>query len=78
MGMGTWAWGNKFLWGYDPGMDSELQAIFDLMVAKGVNLFDTADSYGTGALNGHSEILLGQFTKSTRVREGALETQTGG
>lgn len=46
MGFGTWAWGNQFLWGYSKDMDGELQQVFDLMVARGINLFDTADSYG--------------------------------
>lgn len=46
MGLGTWAWGNQFLWGYDQKMDAELQEVFDLVVSRGINLFDTADSYG--------------------------------
>ena len=46
MGLGTWAWGNQLLWGYDEGMDSELQQVFNLAISNGVNLFDTADSYG--------------------------------
>lgn len=62
-GAGTWAWGNQFLWGYDTAMDPELQEIFDLAISSGVNLFDTADSYGTGALNGRSEELLGRFVR---------------
>jgi len=61
MGIGTWAWGNKLLWGYDERMDGELQEVFNLCLSKGVNLFDTADSYGTGPLNGQSEKLLGKF-----------------
>lgn len=61
MGLGTWSWGNKFLWGYDESMDDELQAVFNLAVTTGINLFDTADSYGTGRLNGRSELLLGNF-----------------
>jgi pyridoxine 4-dehydrogenase len=64
MGCGTWAWGNRLLWGYDPSMDSQLQAVFDCCVENGVTLFDTGDSYGTGKLNGRSESLLGQFSKS--------------
>eukprot|EP00250_Pteridium_aquilinum_P015654 c22682_g1_i1 orf=366-1460(-) len=63
MGLGTWAWGNKFLWGYDESMDDELQAVFNLAVKTGINLFDTADSYGTGRLNGRSELLLGNFIR---------------
>ena len=29
LGFGTWAWGNKLLWGYDPDADAELQRAFD-------------------------------------------------
>lgn len=63
MGLGTWAWGNQLLWGYDESMDAELQEVFNLAVTKGINLFDTADSYGTGKLNGRSELLLGKFIR---------------
>lgn len=61
MGCGTWAWGNRLLWGYDEGMDTQLQTVFNTCVSQGVTLFDTGDSYGTGRLNGRSEQLLGQF-----------------
>ncbi|MGB3535721.1 MAG: aldo/keto reductase [Microcoleaceae cyanobacterium] len=64
MGCGTWAWGNRLLWGYDPSIDSQLQAVFNCCVENGVTLFDTGDSYGTGRLNGRSESLLGQFSQS--------------
>ncbi|NEP02198.1 MAG: aldo/keto reductase [Symploca sp. SIO2E9] len=63
MGCGTWAWGNRLLWGYDESMDKQLQAVFNLCVSNGVTLFDTGDSYGTGRLNGRSELLLGQFSR---------------
>ncbi|XP_028054998.1 pyridoxal reductase, chloroplastic isoform X3 [Camellia sinensis] len=63
MGFGTWAWGNQLLWGYQEAMDSELQRTFNLAVENGINLFDTADSYGTGRLNGQSEKLLGKFIR---------------
>ena len=42
---GTWQWGNQLLYGYNEGMDSELQEVFNYAVGKGINLFDTADSY---------------------------------
>ncbi len=64
MGCGTWAWGNRLLWGYDTGMDKELQKVFDFCVSKGIPLFDTGDSYGTGRLNGQSEKLLGRFSSA--------------
>jgi len=61
IGVGTWAWGNQLLWGYDPRQDQQLQATFERAVARGLTFFDTADSYGTGRFNGRSEALLGQF-----------------
>ncbi|WP_066375469.1 MULTISPECIES: aldo/keto reductase [unclassified Anabaena] len=63
MGCGTWAWGNQLLWGYKESMDEELQGVFNLCVSNGVTLFDTGDSYGTGRLQGRSEILLGRFAR---------------
>ncbi|XP_062204967.1 pyridoxal reductase, chloroplastic-like [Phragmites australis] len=63
MGFGTWAWGNQLLWGYQQSMDNELQECFNLALRNGINLFDTADSYGTGRLNGQSERLLGNFIR---------------
>lgn len=64
MGCGTWAWGNKLLWGYSPNMDEELQKVFNLCVQNQVTLFDTGDSYGTGKLQGRSETLLGKFAQA--------------
>ncbi|MDJ0690847.1 MAG: aldo/keto reductase [Xenococcaceae cyanobacterium MO_188.B32] len=64
MGCGTWAWGNRLLWGYDRSMDSQLQEVFNICVNNDVTLFDTGDSYGTGRLNGRSEILLGKFDRA--------------
>jgi pyridoxine 4-dehydrogenase len=61
IGFGTWAWGNQFLWGYDPGQDAALQACFRRAVELGLHFIDTADSYGTGRHSGRSELLLGRF-----------------
>jgi pyridoxine 4-dehydrogenase len=66
MGIGTWAWGNQLLWGYEEEMDEELQRVFNFAISKGINFFDTADSYGTGKLNGRSELLLGKFIQEYR------------
>jgi hypothetical protein len=54
-------------------MDPELQNIFDFAISQGVNVFDTADSYGTGALNGRSEELLGRFMKENQDIVGGTE-----
>lgn len=64
MGCGTWAWGNRLLWGYEPTMDQDLQQVFNFCVSQGITLFDTGDSYGTGRLSGRSESLLGQFSQA--------------
>jgi pyridoxine 4-dehydrogenase len=62
IGVGTWAWGNQFLWGYQPDRDDAiLSATFRRCLDQGLTFFDTADSYGTGRLNGRSEALLGSF-----------------
>ena len=62
IGVGTWAWGNQFLWGYAPERDDpRLAATFARCLERDLLFFDTADSYGTGRLNGRSETLLGQF-----------------
>lgn len=66
MGCGTWAWGNRLLWGYTEAMDEQLQAVFNHCVSRGVTLFDTGDSYGTGRFNGRSEQLLGRFAQAYR------------
>jgi aryl-alcohol dehydrogenase-like predicted oxidoreductase len=54
-------------------MDPELQEVFSYVLSRGVNLFDTADSYGTGTLNGRSEQLLGEFLR-VRAAAGAAPT----
>lgn len=68
LGCGTWAWGNRLLWDYNPAMDTQLQGVFNTSMAKGITLFDTGDSYGTGTLNGQSEKLLGRFAQDYRGR----------
>ena len=65
IGFGTWAWGNQLLWGYQPERDDpDLAATLSAAVQGGLSLVDTADSYGTGRLNGRSELLLGQFIRA--------------
>jgi len=61
IGVGTWSWGNRLLWTYRPERDDPLLLdTFQACVRAGLTFFDTADSYGTGKLQGRSEILLGQ------------------
>jgi pyridoxine 4-dehydrogenase len=63
LGCGTWSWGNRLLWDYDPSQDEEIYQSYALIRDAGVTIFDTADSYGTFDLNGRAEILLGQFER---------------
>ena len=63
LGCGTWSWGNRLLWDYDPSQDEEIYQAYCIVRDAGVTVFDTADSYGTLELNGRAEILLGQFER---------------
>ncbi len=63
MGCGTWSWGNRLLWDYDPSQDEEIYEAYKYVRDAGISVFDTADSYGTLDLNGRAEILLGQFER---------------
>jgi pyridoxine 4-dehydrogenase len=63
VGCGTWSWGNRLLWDYDPSQDEEIYEAYKLVRDAGVTVFDTADSYGTLDLNGRAEILLGEFER---------------
>ena len=70
IGFGTWAWGNKFLWGYQPEKDDEiLEATFKAAIDNGLELIDTADSYGIGKLNGRSEELIGKYMKKLPTKQ---------
>ncbi|WP_324717366.1 aldo/keto reductase [Carboxydochorda subterranea] len=58
VGIGTWAWGDRMVWGYGREYaDDALAEAFQAAVAAGINWFDTAEIYG----NGRSERLLGEF-----------------
>lgn len=54
--LGAWAWGNDGTFGQN-WTKKDLQPIFDLAMAKGLNLWDTAYVYGMGT----SEKTLGSF-----------------
>jgi len=70
IGFGTWAWGNKLVWGYKSETDDILlkKTFFDA-INGGLDLIDTADSYGTGRLFGQSETLIGDFLEELPKRK---------
>ena len=61
VGVGTWQWGDRRVWGYGQGgyTDADLRAAFAASLAAGITFFDTAEIYGQG----RSETLLGQFVR---------------
>ncbi len=64
LGIGTWAWGDKLVWGYGRQYtDEDLREAFDTCVAAGITFFDTAEIYGWG----RSERLLGRFMRERGV-----------
>ncbi len=70
IGFGTWAWGNKLVWGYKPEIDNILlKKTFFEAINGGLDFVDTADSYGTGRLVGQSEKLIGDFLEKVPKRK---------
>ena len=70
IGFGTWAWGNKLVWDYKAETDDILlkKTFFDA-INGGLDLVDSADSYGTGSLFGQSEKLIGDFLEELPKRK---------
>ena len=69
IGLGTWSWGNKLFWNYKTANDYDLSETFNEVLKRGFDLIDTADSYGTGNLNGRSESLIGEFLLDTSMNK---------
>ncbi|CAF1163759.1 unnamed protein product [Rotaria sp. Silwood1] len=46
--VGTWAWGDKNIWGWNKELDVKAKEAFDMSLSKGINTFDTAEIYGFG------------------------------
>jgi aryl-alcohol dehydrogenase-like predicted oxidoreductase len=62
MGLGAWQWGDRTIWGYQPGKsDKDIREAFDVSLNMGIRFIDTAEIYGSG----RSERLLGEFLKET-------------
>jgi aryl-alcohol dehydrogenase-like predicted oxidoreductase len=58
MGVGTWQWGDTFVWQYGQGYaETEVRGAYDAALAAGMTFFDTAEVYGLG----RSEKFLGEF-----------------
>ncbi|MBP9864761.1 MAG: aldo/keto reductase [Candidatus Omnitrophica bacterium] len=70
IGFGSWAIGGS---GYGPTNDDESLDALQAARDKGVNFFDTADTYGQG----HSEEILARFLKDCPRAEFVLATKAG-
>ena len=68
VGLGTWAMGGPWLYGWGPQDDDEAITTILRALELGINWLDTAPVYGLG----HSEELVGKALKATRqgVKEG--------
>lgn len=77
IGCGTWSWGNRLLWDYDPSQDEEIFQAYKVVRDAGTTIFDTADSYGTFDLNGRAELLLGQFERRYQAEKTAKSSDGG-
>lgn len=63
MGIGTWAWGDRWIWEYGNGYsEQDLRAAFHVAIENGIRFFDTAEVYGQGK----SEILLGRMIQEIK------------
>ncbi len=64
VGLGTWAMGGPWQYGWGPQDDGEAVAAILAALEAGINWIDTAPAYGLG----HSEELVGQALRQTRHR----------
>lgn len=73
MGVGTWQWGDTFVWQYGRGYAAgEVRGAFDAALAAGLTFFDTAEVYGLG----RSERFLGEFIHTLPGAAGPVRVAT--
>ena len=62
MGVGVWQWGDTRFWGYGKEYgETDIRGAFQACLARGLDFFDTAEVYGSGA----SERNLGRFIRES-------------
>ena len=63
MGVGAWAWGDRYMWNYGSSHnEGDVKAAFLATLNGGINLIDTAEVYGMG----RSERLLSELIQEKR------------
>lgn len=70
IGFGCWAIGGS---GYGPTSDEQSLEALETAFARGINFFDTADTYG----HGHSEELIAQFLKGKTRSQIVIASKVG-
>ena len=64
LGIGTWAWGDRFFWNYGREYTADdIRAAFTAAVEEGITFFDTAEVYGLG----RSEQFLQEMLAQTKT-----------
>lgn len=64
IGTGTWAWGDRFVWGYgNKYHEEDIVEAFQESIKNNVVFFDTAEVYGQGK----SESFLGKLIPSSKI-----------
>jgi len=75
LGIGTWAWGDQSVWGYntyDSNLtQNHLESAYKKCLELGLDFFDTAESYGSGL----SEQFLGTFMKNSPSKKPIIATK---
>lgn len=65
IGLGTWSWGDKLVWGYgNKYSGKEVSEAFQEAVSLGIRFFDTAEIYGQGK----SELFLGRLLPTVQEK----------
>ncbi len=58
MGVGAWAWGDRWFWGFGGGYkEKDVEEAFEASLEAGIRMIDTAETYAQG----ESERLMGKF-----------------
>lgn len=76
LGVGTWAWGDRGVWGmgsYDESLtEASIAEAWEASITNGVTLFDTAEVYG----DGESERIIGRLIAADPSRRASLVLAT--
>lgn len=76
LGVGTWAWGDRAVWGmggYDAALsEATIADAWEASIDAGVTLFDTAEVYGSG----ESERIIGRLLATDATRRDSLVIAT--